>query len=1494
MSHPDLSKNDRLSVEHLVQVLLGEDCDLDTIAVADTLWLATQMGQVEGSRVTKNQPVSEQPEIEADRSEVTSSSMVDEPKIPVSEAASNQPAADLTLPPSKEDRSNYSSDTGLSISVPKAPSLRHGLELGRSLRPLKRRVPSARHQVLDEEATAVRIAESRSAQTQVWVPVMVPEPEYWLDVAIVVEESRSSFIWRELIDEFRVLLERQGAFRDVRAWHLEYVEKSGSEGWGLRSWDGASRKLHRPEILQEPRGRRLVLVVSDGVSGYWRDNVIQPLLKEWSRQLPVTLVQLLPERFWQRTALAFGYRSQLQSFVPGSPSDKLEVTDLPLWLDLDKEKRIKQQSLKLPVVTLEPESLRYWAMMMTGRGGATIDGVLFDPSRVRSVSDEDGDEVDIEQRIEQFWLTASPLAQRLARFMSAAPVSLPVVHVIQQALLTESWQVHVAEVFMSGLVTRVPGSEPAEYDFLPGVRDALGRATPQSKSLDVLNAVSKYFAERAGLAVQGFEALLTMQEDGIRTVGEVIRPFATIVPEVLRRMGGKYTAWADRLEQVRNQQTITHQPAGIISPISGPDIVDEVMDLDTSIGCTCILFLAANPKGTEALEIDREVLEIRVGMERSRNRSEYRSEYRPVVTWEEMRRAIMDVQPQIVHVLGHGEKGKRLIFEGMDGPEAVKKSLKQLFEVFPVECVVLSACYSETEAAQIHQYVRCVIGMSQSIADQSAREFALGFYQGLLEENGYEWAFGYGKGRISSQIGRVQPSLLIRDKVRTVVDLELPGGIVPIASPFYIERPTVEEDVCRLIRQPGGLLRIKAPREFGKSSLVARVADSMKSERAEWVAVNFWEIDREYLISLDTFLQWFCKLVSRKLRLENQVDKYWGHGLGSKGTCSDYFEDYLLPQVEGALVLELDEVDCLFDERIAPGGWAIDFFNVLRAWNEKGANSTQWKKLRLVLLYSQDVTQKTINQLQSPFNVGRVIRLPELNQSQVMELVRRHELDEAETIAQQVMNLVGGHPHLVRVLLYTMVVWGQSLRSLLVDGTIKAGLCGEHLQRQRIRLGLDQEAMGDFRRVLTGEAEVAIPARSREVLESLGLVKSDRNGVRVSCKLYRNYFSDLAPMNARPMVNRKGTNQSDLLEYCVGGSLPLEAVSYVTRQADEEFYTSLKVGEFCYVLAPRQVGKSSLRVRTMRRLQDEGSVCVLIDMVALGPTEMTADNFYAVLLWMVVRQVKAQTAVLGDWNVSTLRAWWQERDQLPFAERWGEFMKEVLLAQVSQQVVIFVDEIDSVLAFPFRVDDFFAAIRESYRLRVKQPIYQRLTVALLGVCAPPDLIQDRRKTPFNIGRSIELPGFTFKEAKGLSVGLPNGEATLREVLAWTGGQPFLTQRLCRLVCEGKGARGADEIVWRSIIEAWESSDEQVHFQTIQDRLMSNDTIATELLELYQRILREDGVVWDRSTTQLALQLTGLVGRMGDRLVVSNRIYSQIFNLDWTVKKLSELARPGAN
>ncbi|MEG4838528.1 AAA-like domain-containing protein [Microcoleus sp. B9-D4] len=382
--------------------------------------------------------------------------------------------------------------------------------------------------------------------------------------------------------------------------------------------------------------------------------------------------------------------------------------------------------------------------------------------------------------------------------------------------------------------------------------------------------------------------------------------------------------------------------------------------------------------------------------------------------------------------------------------------------------------------------------------------------------------------------------------------------------------------------------------------------------------------------------------------------------------------------------------------------------------------------------------------------------------------------------------------------------------------------------------------------------------------------------------------------------------------YQVGGSLTNNAPNYVKRQADDDLYNGLKAGEFCYVLNSRQMGKSSLQVRTIQRLRNEGIACAAIDISEIGNRGVTPEQWYAGLLRILENNFN-----LSD--IVNVRTWWRDRNFLTPVQRLSEFIETVLLPNISSNIVIFIDEIDSILALDFPADDFLALIRSCYNKRANNSEFDRLTWALLGVASPTDLCREQNatsNTPFNIGKAIELTGFDETEAQPLAAGLAeltdSYQEVLREVLYWTGGQPFLTQKLCKLLLEnadlipdlpppappcqgGESERvnnpqeWVEKVVRLKIVKNWESQDVPEHLSTIRDRLFKENQRIVRRLGLYQQILEQAEIVPDGSAEQMELRLSGLIVKRGEKLTISNPIYQAVFNKELIEEKLEKLS-----
>ena len=334
---------------------------------------------------------------------------------------------------------------------------------------------------------------------------------------------------------------------------------------------------------------------------------------------------------------------------------------------------------------------------------------------------------------------------------------------------------------------------------------------------------------------------------------------------------------------------------------------------------------------------------------------------------------------------------------------------------------------------------------------------------------------------------------------------ELPGGQVDLASRFYIDRPPIESRCYETISQPGALIRIKAPRQMGKTSLMARILHHAEQQGSRTVALSFQLANRRVFANSDTFLQWFCASVGQELGMLEQLPKCWELAdlIGSNQCCKAYFEQYLLSETSAPLTLALDESDRLFESPEI----ADDFFGLLRALHEEAKRRDIWKKFRLIVVHSTEV-YIPLDVNKSPFNVGLPIELPEFNVQQVQDLARWHGLNWSANEVAELMGLVGGHPYLVRLGIYHISRQDVSLNQLVKFPATEAGIYSDHLRRHLWNLEKYAELMEGMREVASGSQPVRLRSELGFKLNSMGLVKLDGNYCIPRCRLYQEYFGD--------------------------------------------------------------------------------------------------------------------------------------------------------------------------------------------------------------------------------------------------------------------------------------------------------------------------------------------------------------------------------------------------
>ncbi|MGF1734864.1 AAA-like domain-containing protein [Photobacterium satsumensis] len=378
------------------------------------------------------------------------------------------------------------------------------------------------------------------------------------------------------------------------------------------------------------------------------------------------------------------------------------------------------------------------------------------------------------------------------------------------------------------------------------------------------------------------------------------------------------------------------------------------------------------------------------------------------------------------------------------------------------------------------------------------------------------------------------------------------------------------------------------------------------------------------------------------------------------------------------------------------------------------------------------------------------------------------------------------------------------------------------------------------------------------------------------------------------------SHQSAKHRFQVGGSISGETSYYIARHADKELYEALIRQELCYVFNSRQMGKSSLLFEIKRRLQAYGKRCVFIDLSRIGSVNVNVQQWYAGIIHELWRGFELPTGKM-------MLEWWESLGDIPPAQKLSQFLQEHLPTHYpDDELIVFFDEVDSVLSLSFNTDDFFSVIRACFNLRADNQDLTRVTFAFFGVAVPGDLISDERRSPFNIGRAISMEGFTDEEAcpfqQGLRVPGKDSSKLLSAILHWSGGQPFLTQKICQLVTyfSAEAPTVLDEEAWinqlilEHIIQNWESKDNPEHIRTIRDRMLLDECFSTNNLSNYGRILASanESLAIEDVGEYRRLYLTGLIAVHNGYASPRTKVYRRVFNEEWLSLQL-ESRRPYA-
>jgi hypothetical protein len=333
-------------------------------------------------------------------------------------------------------------------------------------------------------------------------------------------------------------------------------------------------------------------------------------------------------------------------------------------------------------------------------------------------------------------------------------------------------------------------------------------------------------------------------------------------------------------------------------------------------------------------------------------------------------------------------------------------------------------------------------------------------------------------------------------------DVPFPSGSVPLNSPFYLERPGIDSRCYDAILKPHAWILIQSPQLMGKTSLITRILDYSTRNNAQTLYLDMNSLPLGIFTDLDKFLRWFCGAIARQLKLDRNVNDYWDTEiLGSSDSCTVYWEEYLLTQLDRPVVLALDNLERIFDYPDLRNS----FLGMLRSWHEKGKISELWKKLRLVMAYSTEVNLPGETH-QFLLNAGMPVKLPEFDDQQIQDLARLHQLNWSDRQLETLTNLVGGHPYLIRLAMYEVSCGNIGFDQFLQDAPTEAGIYNHYLRGYLEKLQQFPELAVALKQAIASSEPIELESRISYQLYNLGLVQRQHNHIKPSCHLYREYF----------------------------------------------------------------------------------------------------------------------------------------------------------------------------------------------------------------------------------------------------------------------------------------------------------------------------------------------------------------------------------------------------